>query len=1379
MDTRLPCRFILTAALLAAGHQGHSAVLLDENFTSTGGGFTETALVGAPVIPWTYNNVTGVWVSNGEATGPIEDELVSPEVTMPATAFVRVTFSHRYNFEEAWDGGAIQYAVDGGEWLDVEPASFVQNGYGLPIVGTGSLKNKSVFSGESAGFADPGFITSIVDLPKQTVGSKIKVRFLGAWDEGTAPAAPNWEITGITVESLADTDSDGMPDVYELAHSLNKDVNDATADPDNDLSSNITEFERRTNPQKADTDGDGYRDGVETLTTAWGSVTDTGTNPLDADTDGDGLLDGVENPTLAFTGLTQTGTDPNITDSDTDSWDDRTETVFGGNPKVTATTPSLPAASLHILASWNFNDSSKPAAAVDQSHGFRGKLTGRATFSSDAGGRTGTAGDRALNLGSVQSAGTTMQLPDASFLNFTGVNNQVSIAFWQKLDSVTASHAFFAKFIPGGGDTRGLSAHATWNNNNFYWDTAGCCAEPTQRQVVGKPAALNLTTAWHHIVFQKNGPLKEIWVDGVLLASQTGSSPLPTNFTSLFVGSGDNGGNNTAGLVDDFTVFAEALTEPQIKSLAAGSSPLTLLDDTDGDGMLDNYEEANGLNKNSAADRNTDFDSDESSNFQEYTRGTRANNPDTDGDTLKDGVETGTGSWSSSTSTGTNPLKTDTDGDGWADNVETNTGTYANAADTGTNPNKLDTDGDTISDSYEVKVLLTSPFNAAIPVLGAGTGIGISFTGDAGTPGITSAELAGFAFVSQKNWNISDGAATGATANIMGPAAGKLVNAAGVETAATVVWDSANIYNAGNGTATGNSKIMNGYLDTNATTGEHVDLAGIPYATYDLYVYFGSDGNGRTGSIANLSSGEEYFYVTASMRGAATGFHYHDFLVTGATAASVAESANYMVFQNQGTAAINLQVNRGSNNSGIHAIQIVPIPDTDGDGMSDAYEKANGLLENSNTDRDSDADGDGLSNLMEYRTHTRANMKDTDGDGFQDNVETKTGIWKSAGETGSHPLKADTDGDGLLDGVENKSLPSTGLTQAGSDPNLADSDNDLWSDFLEASYHSNPNVDTSIPVLDSSPLHLLAYWPYNDASDRTRAVDVAHSLTGTIGGGTVYTADAGGRTGLAGDRAMDFTLPSAAGKAMQVRDGMFINIAAEQDAFSISFWQKLRGTTASTVFRGVSTSASGANRGMSAHATWNDSNFYFDTAGCCAQPGMRNSIAKPAALDLTQWHHFVFQKNGPVKEFWVDGVNLITGDGADVLPVDFTEFTVGGNSAGELINGLVDDFAFFAEALTESQIAQLAAGASPPSLILPALPPGPDITSVIFNNGTRTLSLTWVSSAGKQYKVERSSDLVTWMTVAPAHPSGGASTTYSDGSLPGTVTRYFYRVSEL
>lgn len=83
--------------------------------------------------------------------------------------------------------------------------------------------------------------------------------------------------------------------------------------------------------------------------------------------------------------------------------------------------------------------------------------------------------------------------------------------------------------------------------------------------------------------------------------------------------------------------------------------------DDDGDGILDEWELAHGLDPNDPTDAPLDFDGDGLNNLDEYLLGTNPTNPDSDGDGLGDGVEV---------KIGLNPLSWDTDGDGIGDGVE-------------------------------------------------------------------------------------------------------------------------------------------------------------------------------------------------------------------------------------------------------------------------------------------------------------------------------------------------------------------------------------------------------------------------------------------------------------------------------------------------------------------------------------------------------------------------------------------------------------------------------------------------------------------------------------------------------------------------------------
>lgn len=128
-----------------------------------------------------------------------------------------------------------------------------------------------------------------------------------------------------------DTDNDELLDLWEVDNDLDPTSdsgdNGAAGDPDADNLGNLDEQAAGTDPNLADTDGDGINDNDELNT--------HGTDPLVADSDGDGILDGEE----VIEGADGFITDPNLADTDGDGFTDSVEVNSGSDPTDIDDTP--------------------------------------------------------------------------------------------------------------------------------------------------------------------------------------------------------------------------------------------------------------------------------------------------------------------------------------------------------------------------------------------------------------------------------------------------------------------------------------------------------------------------------------------------------------------------------------------------------------------------------------------------------------------------------------------------------------------------------------------------------------------------------------------------------------------------------------------------------------------------------------------------------------------------------------------------------------------------------------------------------------------------------------------------------------------------------
>ena len=103
------------------------------------------------------------------------------------------------------------------------------------------------------------------------------------------------------------------------------------------------------------------------------SATNTGTNPKKADTDGDGLVDGVETNTGTLVDEENTGTDPNNADSDGDNYNDGFEIAGGTDPNDENSQGAIPPPFLYVDFESNADDQSE--------NGYNGEIDGSVSIS--------------------------------------------------------------------------------------------------------------------------------------------------------------------------------------------------------------------------------------------------------------------------------------------------------------------------------------------------------------------------------------------------------------------------------------------------------------------------------------------------------------------------------------------------------------------------------------------------------------------------------------------------------------------------------------------------------------------------------------------------------------------------------------------------------------------------------------------------------------------------------------------------------------------------------------------------------------------------------------------------------------------------------------
>ena len=291
---------------------------------------------------------------------------------------------------------------------------------------------------------------------------------------------------------------------------------------------------------------------------------------------------------------------------------------------------------------------------------------------------------------------------------------------------------------------------------------------------------------------------------------------------------------------------------------------------------------------------------------------------------------------------------------------------------------------------------------------------------------------------------------------------------------------------------------------------------------------------------------------------------------------------------------------------------------------------------------------------------------------------------------------------------------------------------------------------------------VVVYWDFDDAGDETTATDLVRSAVGELEGDAVFTDDRGGRSGQAGDRAVDLGTYGG-GQHVLVEPANWLNgYPAQLNQITFSFWQKwTENINNQSSFWAVSTGSSSGNRGAQAHTPWGNGEIYFDTAGCCGGATQRINLASGFdQVDWEEWHHFAFVKDGDYKAIYVDGDLLHEGNNTNPLPADFVRLMIGSDGGGgNSHGGLIDDFAVFTTPLSMADIGELADGMRPDEIrtIVPIIDPSGLSISVRLN-GDGTVTLVFTGTL-------HSSDSITGTFV----PVEGSTSPYTVSIVPGNA----------
>lgn len=824
--------------------------------------------------------------------------------------------------------------------------------------------------------------------------------------------------------ALLDADGDGLPRWWEEDNHLS-DANaaDAASNKDGDGRTALQEYNggvNSTDPNKADTDGDGLGDGAEFL---------AGTNPNKTDTDSDSLSDSDEvNGSLS--------SNPLLADSDGDGAPDALERRVGTDPMSAASVPTVFRGGLgiHFVSQGDLNGTlgtNETAGVVPQTRWNDTRPI--RTWTRPAGGKadilTPLTNQIVRSDGAILTNFTFSWTADASDAsdNAGSSDRKLMSGFIRAYSTTPVSLTL---------------SNIPFTNYDLYVIVGGSYDGQRGRVRLGA------------------NPATDRFFRTTTTAPQTGFveiKPGATNFPYA-----------NLALYTNLTGTNLSLTVSNLDGWSLGIHAVQIIDrnlDSDGSGTPDWYEMKYALQPGSLALAAADSDGDSLSNYQEYLLGTDPHNPDTDGDGLTDSQEV---------ALATHPLNADTDGDGLSDYAEIN-------APLASNPLLADTDGDGVNDKDERRLGTDPNYNPAsnpaftgyVPYFRAAqtnwdwTLENVQLVWDHGAGALApnvwnEDQLVDFAVINTasgdwRTFGMQLRHYNGALTYLFHSEPGGGFSYPGQPTWS--IWES----DYGNPPADLKSKLgFSGYGPA--------DLS--DRLKFRMFAQRGTGPNTWrvTFSITNQTSNT--LVISRSFT--------NSIAASAALDNGTAVWRDYSGNLNQPSLIVHQGVKMFFTTNALASLPaFAAARDSDKDGMPDAWEDANLFNKFSAADATQDADGDGLNNRDEFLAGTNPRLADTDGDGINDLIERTNSsnplLAASKPEFAGQawPSGQDLDGNGLPDAWEIR-YRAFGLPPDG------DADDDSASNALEAKWGTDPFDPNSRPAVAMARQtnDVIVAWPY-------------------------------------------------------------------------------------------------------------------------------------------------------------------------------------------------------------------------------------------------------------------------------------------------------------